>query len=111
MHGTFAARHHDRTRGMVAWHRLVEILTSECAVWGKTPATPEASEDPHTFLKLDMVEDTLRRRRRLVANPDGSSHPEAIAHSVANEPVPDAQDSPLRHLPSAGSAASIHLIC
>lgn len=37
------------------------------------------------FWKLDSWEDDLRRRRRIIRNPNGSTHPEAVQKSVSND--------------------------
>lgn len=50
------------------------------------------------FYRLDTWEDDSRRRRRLVINPFGSSHPEAVLHSP-----PIAPSRP----PNAASAIAI----
>ena len=48
------------------------------------------------FYRLDNWEDDSRRRRRLVVNPFGSSHPEAVLHSPAPPlSAPSPQPPPL----------------
>ena len=56
-----------------------DILTSEFGAWPS-----EQRAETAIFYKLDFWEDALRRRSRLVKNPLGSTHPEAIL-----EPVPE----------------------
>lgn len=41
-----------------------------------------------SFWKLDLWEDDARRRRRLVHNPRGTSHPEATLHQMNDQGTP-----------------------
>eukprot|EP00795_Rhopilema_esculentum_P000600 gene600-10293_t len=69
--------------------KTFDILTSEYGAW----PMPERA-DYHVFYKLDHWEDCLRRRMRLVKNPLGTTHPEAILAPIAEEDLPKVKSSP-----------------
>ncbi|XP_072248234.1 neurobeachin isoform X3 [Leuresthes tenuis] len=64
-----AAKHRDHVTANQLKQKIVNILTNKHGAWG----TPGQSQ-LHDFWRLDYWEDDLRRRRRFVRNPFGSTH-------------------------------------
>uniref|UniRef100_A0A3B3XWV4 Neurobeachin b n=1 Tax=Poecilia mexicana TaxID=48701 RepID=A0A3B3XWV4_9TELE len=58
-----AAKHRDHVTANQLKQKIVNILTNKHGAWGL-----------HDFWRLDYWEDDLRRRRRFVRNPFGSTH-------------------------------------
>ncbi len=54
-----------------------DILASEFGAWPS-----QETADLHVFHKLDSWEDNYRRRLRMVKNPLGTTHPEAVLEPV-----------------------------
>lgn len=67
-----AAKHRDHVTATQLIQKIVNILTDKHGAWGDS-----AVSRPREFWRLDYWEDDLRRRRRFVRNPLGSTHPEA----------------------------------
>ncbi|XP_045058553.2 lipopolysaccharide-responsive and beige-like anchor protein isoform X1 [Desmodus rotundus] len=67
-----AAKYRDHVTATQLIQKIVNILTDKHGAWGSS-----AVSRPREFWRLDYWEDDLRRRRRFVRNPLGSTHPEA----------------------------------
>ncbi|CRK90982.1 CLUMA_CG004671, isoform B, partial [Clunio marinus] len=66
-----AARRRDNVIASRLLEKVRNIMSNKHGAWG------EVSSPKQIFWKLDAWEDDARRRKRLVQNPRGSSHPEA----------------------------------
>ncbi|KAM6933600.1 neurobeachin isoform 2-T2 [Xenentodon cancila] len=64
-----AAKHRDHVTANQLKQKIINILNNKHGAWG----TPGQSQ-LHDFWRLDYWEDDLRRRRRFVRNPFGSTH-------------------------------------
>ncbi|MEE6461317.1 hypothetical protein FKM82_001255 [Ascaphus truei] len=67
-----AAKYRDHVTATQLIQKIINILTDKHGAWGSS-----ALSRPREFWRLDYWEDDLRRRRRFVRNPLGSTHPEA----------------------------------
>uniref|UniRef100_A0A8C9TTE1 LPS responsive beige-like anchor protein n=1 Tax=Scleropages formosus TaxID=113540 RepID=A0A8C9TTE1_SCLFO len=67
-----AAKYRDHVTATQLIQKIVNILMDKHGAWGSL-----AVRRPQEFWRLDYWEDDLRRRRRFVRNPFGSSHSEA----------------------------------
>ncbi|XP_019377732.1 PREDICTED: lipopolysaccharide-responsive and beige-like anchor protein isoform X6 [Gavialis gangeticus] len=67
-----AAKYRDHVTATQLIQKIINILTDKHGAWGSS-----APSRPREFWRLDYWEDDLRRRRRFVRNPLGSTHPEA----------------------------------
>ncbi|XP_070360980.1 lipopolysaccharide-responsive and beige-like anchor protein isoform X6 [Equus asinus] len=67
-----AAKYRDHVTATQLVQKIINILTDKHGAWGNS-----AVSRPREFWRLDYWEDDLRRRRRFVRNPLGSTHPEA----------------------------------
>ncbi|CAI9156744.1 unnamed protein product [Rangifer tarandus platyrhynchus] len=67
-----AAKYRDHVTATQLIQKIINILTDKHGAWGNS-----AVSRPREFWRLDYWEDDLRRRRRFVRNPLGSTHPEA----------------------------------
>ncbi|XP_051822312.1 lipopolysaccharide-responsive and beige-like anchor protein [Antechinus flavipes] len=67
-----AAKYRDHVTATQLIQKIINILTDKHGAWGNS-----APSRPREFWRLDYWEDDLRRRRRFVRNPLGSTHPEA----------------------------------
>ncbi|XP_034024289.1 neurobeachin [Thalassophryne amazonica] len=72
-----AAKHRDHVTANQLKQKIVNILTNKHGAWG----TPDQSQ-LHDFWRLDYWEDDLRRRRRFVRNPFGSTHLDVMCKSL-----------------------------
>nr|XP_046245573.1 neurobeachin isoform X1 [Scatophagus argus] len=72
-----AAKHRDHVTANQLKQKIVNILTNKHGAWGTV-----AQSQLHDFWRLDYWEDDLRRRRRFVRNPFGSTHLEATCKSL-----------------------------
>ncbi|KAM9733236.1 neurobeachin isoform 4-T4 [Menidia menidia] len=72
-----AAKHRDHVTANQLKQKIVNILTNKHGAWG----TPGQSQ-LHDFWRLDYWEDDLRRRRRFVRNPLGSTHLDVACKSL-----------------------------
>uniref|UniRef100_A0A8B9LNB4 Neurobeachin b n=1 Tax=Astyanax mexicanus TaxID=7994 RepID=A0A8B9LNB4_ASTMX len=68
-----AAKHRDHVTANQLKQKIVNILTNKHGAWGAL-----AHSHLHDFWRLDYWEDDLRRRRRFVRNPFGSTHLDII---------------------------------
>uniref|UniRef100_A0AAX7SIS9 Neurobeachin n=1 Tax=Astatotilapia calliptera TaxID=8154 RepID=A0AAX7SIS9_ASTCA len=73
-----AAKYRDHVTATQLIQKIVNILTDKHGAWGGSSISR-----PRDFWRLDYWEDDLRRRRRCVRNPFGSSHSEATLKAVA----------------------------
>ncbi|XP_066852828.1 lipopolysaccharide-responsive and beige-like anchor protein isoform X2 [Anser cygnoides] len=78
-----AAKYRDQVTATQLIQKIINILTDKHGAWGSS-----VSSRPREFWRLDYWEDDLRRRRRFVRNPLGSTHPEATL-KAAGEHAPD----------------------
>uniref|UniRef100_A0A8C6XHA1 LPS responsive beige-like anchor protein n=1 Tax=Naja naja TaxID=35670 RepID=A0A8C6XHA1_NAJNA len=67
-----AAKYRDHVTATQLIQKIINILMDKHGAWGNSPPSR-----PREFWRLDYWEDDLRRRRRFVRNPLGSTHPEA----------------------------------
>ncbi|XP_047247715.1 neurobeachin isoform X3 [Girardinichthys multiradiatus] len=72
-----AAKHRDHVTANQLKQKIVNILTNKHGTWG-TPCQSQL----HDFWRLDYWEDDLRRRRRFVRNPFGSTHLDVACKSL-----------------------------
>ncbi|NWR50163.1 LRBA protein, partial [Regulus satrapa] len=78
-----AAKYRDQVTATQLIQKIINILTDKHGAWGSS-----APSRPREFWRLDYWEDDLRRRRRFVRNPLGSTHPEATLRA-AGEHAPE----------------------
>ncbi|MEQ2235423.1 hypothetical protein ILYODFUR_002201, partial [Ilyodon furcidens] len=78
-----AAKFRDHMTSTQLIQKIINILTDKHGAWGNSSISR-----PREFWRLDYWEDDLRRRRRFIRNPFGSSHSEATL-KVAAEHVPE----------------------
>uniref|UniRef100_A0A8C3KKK0 LRBA protein n=1 Tax=Calidris pygmaea TaxID=425635 RepID=A0A8C3KKK0_9CHAR len=76
-HLIMAAKYRDQVTATQLIQKIINILTDKHGAWGSS-----APSRPREFWRLDYWEDDLRRRRRFVRNPLGSTHPEATLKAV-----------------------------
>ncbi|XP_034146940.1 lipopolysaccharide-responsive and beige-like anchor protein isoform X2 [Esox lucius] len=77
-----AAKYRDHVTATQLIQKIVNILTDKHGAWGRS-----AASRPREFWRLDYWEDDLRRRRRFVRNPFGSTHSEATLKAAAEHVV------------------------
>ncbi|NWX52914.1 LRBA protein, partial [Steatornis caripensis] len=82
-HLIMAAKYRDQVTATQLIQKIINILTDKHGAWGSS-----APSRPREFWRLDYWEDDLRRRRRFVRNPLGSTHPEATL-KAARDHAPD----------------------
>uniref|UniRef100_A0A8C2FJT1 Neurobeachin b n=1 Tax=Cyprinus carpio TaxID=7962 RepID=A0A8C2FJT1_CYPCA len=70
-----AAKHRDHVTANQLKQKILNILTNKHGAWG-------AVAQLHDFWRLDYWEDDLRRRRRFVRNPFGSTHLDITCKSL-----------------------------
>ncbi|XP_013876127.1 lipopolysaccharide-responsive and beige-like anchor protein [Austrofundulus limnaeus] len=73
-----AAKFRDHMTATQLIQKIVNILTDKHGAWGNS-----SNSRLREFWRLDYWEDDLRRRRRFVRNPFGSSHSEATLKAAA----------------------------
>ncbi|XP_069545364.1 lipopolysaccharide-responsive and beige-like anchor protein isoform X1 [Brachyistius frenatus] len=73
-----AAKYRDHVTATQLTQKIVNILTDKHGAWGNSSISR-----PREFWRLDYWEDDLRRRRRFIRNPFGSSHSEATLKAAA----------------------------
>uniref|UniRef100_A0A3P8U879 LPS responsive beige-like anchor protein n=1 Tax=Amphiprion percula TaxID=161767 RepID=A0A3P8U879_AMPPE len=73
-----AAKYRDNVTATQLIQKIVNILTDKHGAWGNSSVSR-----PREFWRLDYWEDDLRRRRRFIRNPFGSSHSEATLKLAA----------------------------
>uniref|UniRef100_A0A8C5G7W0 Neurobeachin n=1 Tax=Gouania willdenowi TaxID=441366 RepID=A0A8C5G7W0_GOUWI len=76
-HLIIAAKHRDHVTANQLKQKIVNILTNKHGAWG-TGAHSQLCD----FWRLDYWEDDLRRRRRFVRNPFGSTHLDVTCKSL-----------------------------
>lgn len=76
-----AARRRDASSALRLVDRITNIIVSKQGAWASPQSSDETTTLPSSlpleFWRLDAWEDDSRRRKRMVRNPFGSSHPEA----------------------------------
>ncbi|XP_072547621.1 neurobeachin isoform X1 [Salminus brasiliensis] len=72
-----AAKHRDHVTANQLKQKIVNILTNKHGAWGAL-----AHSQLHDFWRLDYWEDDLRRRRRFIRNPFGSTHLDIMCRSL-----------------------------
>ncbi|XP_043919368.1 lipopolysaccharide-responsive and beige-like anchor protein [Protopterus annectens] len=77
-----AARYRDHVTATQLIQKIINVLRDKHGAWGSS-----AISRPHEFWRLDYWEDDLRRRRRFVRNPLGSTHPEATLKAAVEHAV------------------------
>ncbi|XP_044286891.1 lipopolysaccharide-responsive and beige-like anchor protein isoform X2 [Varanus komodoensis] len=78
-----AAKYRDHVTATQLIQKIINILMDKHGAWGNS-----AASRPREFWRLDYWEDDLRRRRRFVRNPLGSTHPEATLKAAIDH-APD----------------------
>nr|XP_046271216.1 lipopolysaccharide-responsive and beige-like anchor protein isoform X4 [Scatophagus argus] len=73
-----AAKYRDHVTATQLIQKIINILTDKHGAWGGS-----ATSRPREFWRLDYWEDDLRRRRRFIRNPFGSTHSEATLKAAA----------------------------
>ncbi|XP_059370106.1 neurobeachin-like isoform X11 [Carassius carassius] len=73
-----AAKHRDHVTANQLKQKILNILTNKHGAWGTVAQRSSClfpfSSQLHDFWRLDYWEDDLRRRRRFIRNPFGSTH-------------------------------------
>ncbi|XP_016123532.1 neurobeachin-like [Sinocyclocheilus grahami] len=72
-----AAKHRDHVTANQLKQKILNILTNKHGAWGSV-----AQSQLHDFWRLDYWEDDLRRRRRFIRNPFGSTHLDITCKSL-----------------------------
>ncbi|XP_053087043.1 lipopolysaccharide-responsive and beige-like anchor protein [Pangasianodon hypophthalmus] len=78
-----AAKYRDHVTATQLIQKIINILTDKHGAWGSSAHSKQC------FWRLDFWEDDLRRRRRFIRNPFGSSHSEATLKSAAEHAPED----------------------
>uniref|UniRef100_A0A4W5L9Z2 DUF1088 domain-containing protein n=1 Tax=Hucho hucho TaxID=62062 RepID=A0A4W5L9Z2_9TELE len=82
-----AAKHRDHVTANQLKQKILNILTNKHGAWGTM-----SQSQLHDFWRLDYWEDDLRRRRRFVRNPFGSTHPDVSLKALEDygqSPIPE----------------------
>ncbi|KAJ6638678.1 Neurobeachin, partial [Pseudolycoriella hygida] len=80
-----AARRRDNVIASRLLEKVRNIMCNKHGAWGEiSGAVPKP-----TFWKLDAWEDDARRRKRMVQNPRGSTHPQAALKAALENGAPD----------------------
>ncbi|CAG2207946.1 NBEA [Mytilus edulis] len=92
-----SAKRRDHQIAVKLKDKILYILTNKHGAWG------DPCEKPADFWKLDVWEDDSRRRRRMIRNPHGSTHPEAtlkaaIEHGAEEDAINQAREAFHAHL-------------
>ncbi|XP_059351407.1 neurobeachin-like isoform X3 [Daphnia carinata] len=94
-----AARRRDASSALRLVDRITNIIVSKQGAWAPSSPNGDAtSSTPLEFWRLDAWEDDSRRRKRMVRNPFGSSHPEAtlkaaLEHGASEATVLQAEEA------------------
>lgn len=83
-----AARRRDNVIASRLLDKIRNIMFNRHGAWGDDNNKINASK-LSTFWKLDAWEDDARRRKRMVQNPRGSTHPQATLKSSLDNNIPD----------------------
>jgi len=95
--------------------RITNIIVSKQGAWAADPEEPEPTppvpDHPTDFWRLDAWEDDSRRRKRMVRNPLGSSHPEAtlkaaLEHGGSDAAILQAQEALHAQIAKSGKSAA-----
>ncbi|KAG7314175.1 hypothetical protein KOW79_022671 [Hemibagrus wyckioides] len=78
-----AAKYRDHVTATQLIQKIINILTDKHGAWGSSAHSKQC------FWRMDFWEDDLRRRRRMIRNPFGSSHSEATLKSAAEHAPED----------------------
>jgi hypothetical protein len=81
-----AARKRDHYYAIKLRDKIINLITDKQGCWFDSTKVFE------TYWKLDNWEDDLRRRRRFVKNPRGSTHPEAVLKPESSDSL-NSQDA------------------
>ncbi|XP_065136867.1 neurobeachin [Paramisgurnus dabryanus] len=81
-----AAKHRDHVTANQLKQKILNILTNKHGAWGAVAQRSSClfplSSQLHDFWRLDYWEDDLRRRRRFIRNPFGSTHLDITCKSL-----------------------------
>nr|XP_055052930.1 neurobeachin isoform X2 [Misgurnus anguillicaudatus] len=81
-----AAKHRDHVTANQLKQKILNILTNKHGAWGAAAQRSSClfplSSQLHDFWRLDYWEDDLRRRRRFIRNPFGSTHLDITCKSL-----------------------------
>ncbi|CAL1540734.1 unnamed protein product, partial [Lymnaea stagnalis] len=93
-----SAKRRDHSIAIKQKDKILNILQNKHGAWGV-----DADQLSREFWKLDIWEDDSRRRRRMIRNALGSSHPEAtlkaaLEHGAAEDAINAARDAFHAHL-------------
>ncbi|XP_031629560.1 neurobeachin isoform X7 [Contarinia nasturtii] len=80
-----AARRRDNVIASRLLEKVRNIMCNKHGAWGETSGTVSKQ----IFWKLDAWEDDARRRKRMVQNPRGSTHPQAALKAALENGAPD----------------------
>lgn len=80
-----SARRRDNVTASKLLEKVRNIMSNKHGAWGYM----DSSETRHEFWKLDAWEDDARRRKRLVHNPLGTTHPEASLKAAIEHGAPE----------------------
>ncbi|XP_054730540.1 neurobeachin isoform X2 [Anastrepha obliqua] len=80
-----AARRRDNVIASRLLEKVRNIMCNRHGAWGDASGTVQKQ----TFWKLDAWEDDARRRKRMVQNPRGSSHPQATLKAAIENGAPE----------------------
>ncbi|KAJ8281129.1 hypothetical protein GJAV_G00063860 [Gymnothorax javanicus] len=92
-----AVKYRDHVTATQLIQKIINILTDKRGAWGGSTLSC-----PSGFWRLDYWEDDLRRRRRFVRDPFGSSHSEALPRAT---PVQAQEEDALKSKPPIESQA------
>ncbi|XP_051939556.1 lipopolysaccharide-responsive and beige-like anchor protein isoform X2 [Hippocampus zosterae] len=100
-----AAKYRDHVTATQLIQKIVNILTDKHGAWGAS-----SGSRPREFWRLDYWEDDLRRRRRFVRNPFGSTHSEATLKAAADHVagISVTEDDVLKGKQSIKTQAVVH---
>ncbi|KAK3100612.1 hypothetical protein FSP39_022596 [Pinctada imbricata] len=98
-----SAKRRDQVVAVKIRDKILNILGNKHGAWG------ELSEKGAEYWKLDVWEDDSRRRRRLMRNPIGSTHPEAtlkaaLEHGENEDAINQAREAFHAHLAATKKA-------
>ncbi|KAK7469905.1 hypothetical protein BaRGS_00036068 [Batillaria attramentaria] len=93
-----SAKRRDHALAYKLKDKVLNILANKHGAWGQGKESGQRE-----FWKLDVWEDDSRRRRRLIRNPLGSTHPEAtlkaaIEHGATEDAINQAREAFHAHL-------------
>ncbi|KAL0994859.1 hypothetical protein UPYG_G00128210 [Umbra pygmaea] len=86
-----AAKHRDHVTANQLKQKILNILTNKHGAWGTM-----SQSQLHDFWRLDYWEDDLRRRRRFVRNPFGSTHPDVTLKALEDYGTEEEEEEGLK---------------